>query len=307
MMYSMRLGGGGAVEVPPYDPIAILRELNYFPFVNGRNKPKLADALRDDTWKRVFCDMSAAATTQLYYRDMIDIERVWKTVAFFFHQAIQMRGFEALPDPENFLDEDTDVRPRIELLVAGTQEPDIYRSRVDGCLQAVRRVAPPRCRITFSGANPSKSNTKMGLQGGVRTLNEAADMELYFRQQIARDPLPPTVHYRLQREMQSESTQKNIEYFFQKVQGDDDHSPPMNVFVVSSLYHLPRFIDLTMQMVREHGVRLDRITFVSAEDPLETLPAQATCPDYIKSCMFEFYWQLYSNTDPAQICQLDRE
>ena len=304
MFYSKALDSAAGPDTPKYDPIAILRELNYFPFVHERNKQRIADALRDDDWKRVFCDMSAAATTQLYHRDMIDIEHVWYTVATFFHQAIQMRGFRAVPAPESELTSDYGHPGQIELLVAGTQAPPIYRARVDGCLRILHTVTPPRCRITFAGANPHKANLKMGFQGGVRTLNEAADMELYFRSQLRKQPLPHGIQFNLHRESESESTLRNIEYFFENIASDLSPARPCHIYVVSSLYHLPRFIDLTLDILRQRGLPVTRLTFVSAEDPLEALPVRVRCTEFIKSCMFEFYWQLYSNTPPEQICQV---
>ncbi|MEL7367363.1 MAG: hypothetical protein AAFN74_00515 [Myxococcota bacterium] len=305
MLYSKSLRGQQASEIPTYDPIAILRALNYFPFVNGRNKPAIADALRDDAWKRVFCDMSAAATTQLYYRDMINIEKIWETVAIFFHQAIQMRGFQPLPDLDAEIGIE-DEAPMLECLVAGTQAPEIYRSRVDGCLNLLRSLCPTKCRVTFSGANPSKANLKMGLSGGVRTLNEAADMELYFRNRIQRSPLPPGVQCALQRESESESTLKNIEYFFEHIGKDLRKNKPGHIFIISSLYHLPRFIDLTLEIIDRQKLPIARLSFVSAEDPLEAMPPEVQCSDFVKSCMFEFYWQLYNHTPPETICQVGR-
>lgn len=306
MFYTKPLDVHADRDIPEFDPIGILRELNYFPFLHGRNKATIAEALRDRKWIGAFCDMSAAATTQLYYRGMIDLERVWTNVAAFFHQAIQMRGFDPVPSPRDELGGPEAARTRVEILVAGTQAPEIYRARVDAALEILRQVAPPRSRITFSGANPYKSNLQMGLQCGVRTLNEAADMELYFRQQVRKHGVPATVDFTIQRETESETTRKNLENFFDRVRDELSNSERTHVYVVSSLYHLPRFVDLTTEMIRAGDLKVSQLSFVSAEDPLEGLPDAVTCSDYIKSCMFEFYYQLYSNTPPEQICQVGR-
>ncbi len=180
MYYTKKFKDEKDEVVPKYNACGILRVLNYFPFINARNVELLSKSMDEPEWVDTFCDMSAAAITQRHYRDMINLELVWGTVSSFFHQAIQMRAFSAIPSPENEFKYENKNDYQVETLVAGTQAPEVYRARVDGSIKILRNTLPPKCRITFPGANPAKSMERMGLQGGVATLNEAADMELYY-------------------------------------------------------------------------------------------------------------------------------
>ncbi len=299
MYYTKKLTKAEDKAVPEYDARGILRVLNYFPFINARHVNLLRESMDNPDWVGAFCDMSAAAITQLHYQKMINLELVWSTVSDFFHQAIQMRGFDAIPSPEDEFGNEHKKDTQIEILVAGTQAQEMYRARVDGVIRILRETMPPKCRIIFSGANPAASMERMGLQGGVATLNEAADMELYFRKRIERNPLPKGIEVSLKRESQSDTTAKNIENFFKKVSFSTDKKN--HVYIVSSLFHLPRFIDLTMKEIAETNVLVSELTFVSSEDPIDA-PTQAVgTPDYLKSCMFEFFLLLYKDTPKDQI------
>jgi hypothetical protein len=97
MYYSKNLGSSAPTQIPEFDARNILRVLNYFPFINRRHVDGLKEAMKDPKWVELFCDMSAATITQLHERNMIDLNLVWKTVGQFFHQAIQLRGFETVP------------------------------------------------------------------------------------------------------------------------------------------------------------------------------------------------------------------
>lgn len=295
MIYTKVLSSEHEHEVVKLDVSRILRILNYFPFLNSRNVPKLAENFKDTTWKCIFCDMSAAAVTQFHYRKMLDIGEVWRTVSDFFHQSIQMRGFVPVPEPETGFDQDHKNDAQVEFLVAGTQAKHVYQARVDGCLDALHKIKPKRCRITFSGANPA-TNPANDKKVAVGTYNEALEMELYFRQKIEQKPLPDRVKWTIIREMTSATTAENIVEFFKKIDlKKDSHN---HVYIVSSLFHLPRFIDLALKKIQENAICVNELTFVSAENPIkdDITPAILT-PEYLKSCMYEFYFQLYSFTE----------
>ncbi len=259
----------------------------------------LRDAMEDAQWVNFLCDMSAAAVTQLHYRNMIDLNLVWENVSSFFHQAIQMRGFEPIPSPEIEFNSRKEKSNQVEILVAGTQGPDVYKARVDGAISILRKMGTQKPRLTFSGANPAKRMKRMGLQGGVATLNEAADMELYFRKCIEKNPLPKNVHFELNRESESGSTIKNIENFFKRVKLSKDKRN--HVYIVSSLFHLPRFIDLMIEQIGKQKIPVSELTFVSSEDPMDKPTDAVGTPDYLKSCMYEFFLRLYKDTPRDQI------
>jgi hypothetical protein len=206
---------------PEFEPRNILRVINYFPFINPRHVPKMMEAMEDKAWIELFCDMSAATITQLHNRKMIDLETVWRTVSQFFHQAIQLRGFETVPNPPEAFSRDRDFNSKIDILVAGTQAPAVYQSRVDRCIDVIRAIKPKIVHITFSGANPYGSMQRLGISGGVVTLNEAADMEIYFRQCLDAESLPEEVELTLARENSSDSTLSNIDHFFKGIELSD--------------------------------------------------------------------------------------
>jgi hypothetical protein len=121
------------------------------------------------------------------------------------------------------------------------------------------------------------------------TLNEAADMEVYFRQKISEDPLPSKIKLMLRRESESDSTLSNIDHFFKTLPA----STQGHIYIVSSLFHLPRFIDLTTARIVEKKLSIAQLTFASAEDPWKPHTAAVREVDYLKSCMYEFFLLLY--------------
>lgn len=299
MYYTKKFKDEKDKVVPKYNACGILRVLNYFPFINARNVELLSKSMDEPEWVDTFCDMSAAAITQRHYRDMINLELVWGTVSSFFHQAIQMRAFSAIPSPENEFKYENKNDYQVETLVAGTQAPEVYRARVDGSIKILRNTLPPKCRITFPGANPAKSMERMGLQGGVATLNEAADMELYYRKHVEKKPLSNRIDVTLSRESESDTTDKNIENFFKNVNLSKEKEN--HVYIVSSLFHLPRFIDLTIARIVAENIPVSELTFVSAEDPMDSPSEAVGTSEYLKSCMFEFFKLLYKDTPKDQI------
>lgn len=300
MIYTKVLSSEQDRELAEFDANRILRKLNYFPFINARNAPLLQENFKDPKWMGAFCDMSAAAVTQFHYRNMINLQEVWSTVSDFFHQSIQMRGFDPVPEPEAQFYLDDKNNAQVEFLVAGTQAKEVYQARVDGCLDALYKIKPTKCRITFSGANPAENMHAMGLEGGVSTYNEALEMELYFRIKIDQKPLPDQIQWSTKRDMASATSVENIQSFFQTINLQKETQN--HVYIVSSLFHLPRFIDLTLKKIREDNIPVKELTFVSAENPIkEDLTPAISTPDYLKSCMFEFYFQLYKQTDLKDI------
>ncbi len=300
MFYTKKLTTKMCHEIPKYDTSANLRYLNYFPFINRRNAKQIKETLNDDEWIRVLCDISSASITQLFYRGIINRKKVWTSVSGFFHQAIQMRGFDPVIEPELQFNSDNAKGVQVEILVAGTPEKQIYQSRVDGCLSILREAKPNKCRIIFSGANPHASMQSMGIESGVRTYNEAFEMELYFRKKITIDPLPPSVQWDSGREKESSNTSENIENFFSGV--NFPKKQRAHVYVVSSLYHLPRFVDLVISKIKEGNLPVSELTFVCPEDTILDKPIGAVNTHmYFKSCMYEFYYQLYKDTPPEDI------
>lgn len=299
MYYRCDFRQHGKRPVPEFDASNILRVLNYFPFINRRHVPKLTEAMSDPDWVQLFCDMSAATITQLHERKMIDLDMVWKTVSQFFHQAIQLRGFETVPNPAEAFHRDREPGSRMQLLVAGTQAPVIFQSRVDRCIDVLRVVRPRKVTLTFSGANPYGNMQRLGIPGGVVTMNEAADMEIYFRQRIQENPLPSGVEVNLHRETRSDSTLSNIDQFFE----DKDLDPLGNhhIVIISSLFHLPRFIDLTTARAKEKSLPISTLSFVSAEDPWRVHTQAVEQVDYLKSCMYEFFLLLYNADNLEQL------
>ena len=295
MYYSRNLDSSNSAQLPEFDARNILRVLNYFPFINRRHVDGLKEAMNDPKWVELFCDMSAATITQLHERNMIDLHLVWKTVSQFFHQAIQLRGFETVPHAIEEFSEDRKSEVKVDFMVAGTQSPTIFQARVDRCIDTIRMIQPARCHITFSGANPSGNMKLLGIPGGVVTINEAADMEIYFRQQIEEKPLPKEIQVSLSREINSNSTVSNIDNFLQQM--DMSGHAKRHVYIISSLFHLPRFIDLTMTRLSELNMPIQKLTFVSAENPWKPFTPAVTEVDYLKSCMYEFFLQLYKEQD----------
>ena len=299
MYYTKKFTSEKDKVVPKYDARGILRVLNFFPFINLRNVKHLKEAMEDKKWISVLCDMTAAAITQFHYQQMIDLGKVWGTVGMFFHQAIQMRGFDPVPNPKSEFNQDKEGPSQIEILVAGTQSPDVYRARVEGAIRILQDTLPNKCRIVFSGANAARSMQRMGLQGGVETLNEAADMELYFRRKMESEPLPENTDLTLSRETESDTTMANIKNFFQQVKLSKMNRN--HIYVVSSLFHLPRFIDLTLPRLAKLKIPVNELTFVSAEDPWKKPTDAVGTEAYLKSCMYEFFFQLYQDTPGEQI------
>ncbi|MBF0197458.1 MAG: hypothetical protein HQL32_07095 [Planctomycetes bacterium] len=118
MYYTRQVEDGVAPDLPSYDARNILRELNYFPFINRRHIDTMKEAMSEPQWVELFSDMSAAAITQFHDRQMIDLDQVWGVVSRFFHQAIQMRGFSPVPNPDGALA--FSKSESVEILVAGT-------------------------------------------------------------------------------------------------------------------------------------------------------------------------------------------
>lgn len=295
MYYHRNYDREANIHPPEFDARNILRVLNYFPFINRRHVELLKESLKDQRFSELFCDMSAAAVTQLHEHQMLDLQVVWETVSQFFHQAIQLRGFETVPSPREEFSMDRDSDTRVEFLVAGTQSPVVFQSRVDRCIEVIKLLCPKKCHITFSGANPFGHMKRMGISGGVVTINEAADMEIYFRQRIENDPLPKGIELTLSREAKSDSTLSNIDNFFKNMSVDSNMK--QHIYIISSLFHLPRFIDLTTKRIEEMSLPVNHLTFVSAEDPWKPHTKAVAQVDYLKSCMYEFFLQLYKEQE----------
>ena len=74
-----------------------------------------------------------------------------------------------------------------------------------------------------------------------------------------------------------------------------------HIYVISSLFHLPRFIDLTSKRIEELSFPVSEMTFVSAEDPWRRHTTAVKEVDYLKSCMYEFFLLLYRAHDTEKL------
>ncbi|MBF0197459.1 MAG: YdcF family protein [Planctomycetes bacterium] len=177
----------------------------------------------------------------------------------------------------------------------------MFQARVDRAIDVLRTLCPAKARITFSGANPYGHMQRQGIPGGVSTLNEAADMEIYYRLQIEQNPLPEEISLTLHREDRSDSTLTNIENYFAQL--NQEKPVDRHVLIVSSLFHLPRFIDLTAKHLGQSVPLRSRLSFVSAEDSFKAPTPLVGEVDYLKSCLYEFFLQLYNEQKLHSIFQ----
>ena len=280
--------------------------------------------------KKAFTDCVAACFAQLHYREFLDDEAVMNHVIEFFEARVQASGFKLIAEPTDLI---TNQNQQIDIMVAGCQTSSVFEARVDAAINFLCAVRPEVANICFSGANPSqkenadpvspsygakeaqmKSNsTSAAVEANgdltpqaaetldmAFVINEAAEMRSYFLDKISSRSLVKKlkgISIKSYEESKSAKTQGNVKNYFNslKINNLDSH-----VVIVSSTFHLPRFIEETQGYLKVAGLNPSRLTFVGAEDrrhPNKAMKSQ----NYIKSAMFEFYTYLLDVKDLSEL------
>ena len=123
-------------------------------------------------------------------------------------------------------------------------------------------------------------------------LDEAMEMLVYFDSLVAADASFPE-HWKFLEylEQESDSTRSNIQRL---MQGDFlDGKKETNLFVVSSLFHLPSLAHELEDYVHTHRSVVGTVVLVSAEE-LHGEQKVAQLPIYLKSMFYEVYSHLFS-------------
>lgn len=256
-----------------YNPGRILHVLNHMPFLDPRNLPPLRDLMATDPGKRAVADLAAALVAQLKYKDILLPEKVLLPASEFFHQSIMARGYTFEPEPGVL--QAAVTSQSVVILVAGAQAPLTSHSRVDACIRVLKDLSPESSTVVFSGGHPDWA-------AGVHQVDEAAEMIGYFSLRRRTDPaFPSDLQFVVHRESDAKDTIGNLRNAFTEI------GYPEHLIVISSLFHLPRFIGHTEALVA--GTAVSRLTFVSAEETYTAVEPFMLDHRYIKSCMFEMF------------------
>lgn len=280
-----------------HNPARTLKQLNFLNFLNPRNESALVRVFEDPALKGAFLDSAAALVAQLAYRQYLTHKSVLKDAFEFFEARIQTSGYKLIASSSDL--SAIAENQRVEMLVAGSQTRAIIDARVDAALAFIQSVRPRKVKVTFSGANPAQGvGGAETMQGIAHIIDEAAEMRSYFVDRKHKAKNLKGIEIEDAEESASKNTQENIRNYFKDLKleaGAKNH-----VVIVSSTFHLPRFISLTDAYLADSTAPLDRLTFVGAENIREPNCAMAS-QNYVKSAMFEFFSYLHEVKDVREL------
>ncbi|SRR6266496_2428547 len=249
--------------------------LNFMPFIHRDKLERLRDDLASD--KSFIADIAASVITQFNYRHWLEPKAIRKALEH-CHDILEDMGYRLLG--LQTLHDEVQANNHHVMFVAGCQTRELYESRVRAAFKVLKGVHVP-FSIVFSGLH---QKPQVGKEHRAKTPDEAGAMERYFDSLITHAP-EFRKHRRFQThlEKQSKSTEANVTELM-SVKGILQKDKTNRIFVVSSLFHLPRLAFTLEDYIAKHrrGFVIQLI-LVGAEDHQGTVAPVCSDQRYIKN------------------------
>jgi len=180
------------------------------------------------------------------------------------------------------------------ILTAGCQTEELLDSRVNGAVEICEELVTLNrdIKIVFSGKNHKT--------GRVKIKDESQRMELLFWEKILRSRLAnmkKLVHIeKIILERESGKTQENVEKFLDILSKQIDGDIPINLYIVSSNFHLYRLSVEIESRLKEAKFNIENLVLIGSEN-INTLNQVTKNPAYIKTMFFEVYRYLANSNE----------
>lgn len=225
-------------------------------------------------------DVAAAAITILYEFDYTEKDKLINIASRFCHDLIEDKSFRVIELLE-LHDLALERRKNSILIVPGCQPPDMWQSRVNAAISFLRDIHV-NFKVVFSGLHPSITKRK-----SLKTMDEAVAMKNYFEYSIkGSQKLSNVSRFVVYTEEFSDTTSSNIA----QVMADENiaESEGNNLFVISSLFHLPKLANIIEEYKESKKKTIDLVTLVAAENYLSKNELMYQ-PAYVKQLFFVFF------------------
>jgi hypothetical protein len=230
-------------------------------------------------------DVTAAVVTQLHYRQWLKPKALKKALEH-CHDILEDVGYR-LTGLQTLHDQVKASNHHV-IFVAGCQTRDLYESRVRAAFKLLKGVHVP-FHIVFSGLH---QKPQVGVEHRAKTPDEAGAMERYFDSLITHAPeFRRHTRFHVRLEKQSKSTESNVKGLM-SLPGILKRGRTNRIFVVSSLFHLPRLSSTLEKYI--HDNRRDykiQLILVGAEDH-QTVAAVCRDHRYVKNLFHQVFFHL---------------
>jgi len=271
----------------------VRKVFNFFPFTHIDHHGVLNELFSKEKTRNAILDIVSSVVAQHSIRNHLKKSDYIYDLLRYFHRLIQHKGYEAV----SLDDIKKGIEEKVHVIVAGCQTHQLYESRVESAFNVINYVRPSITKIVFSGAHPPEPIDDEQYEGAI-TIDEAAEMRHYFIDlQNELPPDKPLHKVILEEEKESTRTNENIKYFFKKIKDED----PKHIFIVSSMFHLPRLIDEAEACIAKYSYPVERITVVASENfrhhdrnpAFETSNRAKNNQIYYKTATYEMLNQLF--------------
>jgi len=266
--------------------------LNFIPFVHREKLRKLRD---DPAYDPSFvADIAASVITQFNYRHWLEQKAIRKALEH-CHDILEDMGYRLLG--LQTLHDEVQANNHHVMFVAGCQTRELYESRVRAAFKVLRGVHVP-FSIVFSGLH---QKPQVGQQHRAKTPDEAGAMERYFDSLITHAPeFRKHRRFQTQLEKQSKSTEANVAELM-ALPDILKKSKTNRIFVVSSLFHLPRLATTLERYIaiNRKGFSIQLI-LVGAEDHQGTVAPVCDDQRYVKNLFHTVFEHLLMSTETEQ-------